>query len=100
MFDKYTTVNGIRVKLNAYSESRFKSLRAINEEISEWINNNGNLTIADIPSDLKEKWWKTKADILWTSDVPYPEGFFASDDFESGLLKETEDAFLIKRLYI
>ena len=100
MFDKYTTVNGIRVKLNPYSEARFKSLRLVNDEISAWIGDNQEKTINDIPADLKEKWWKTKAEILWTPDSPFADGFFSSEDFEAGILKDSEDNFVIKRLYI
>ncbi len=100
MFDKYTTVNGIRVKLNPYSEARFKKLKSVNEEISLWIDENQEKTIADIPAELKEKWWREKAEIFWSSDVSYPEGFFSSEDFEAGLLKDSEDNFIIKRLYI
>ena len=55
MFEKYTTVNGIRVKLNPYSEARFNKIRVINEEISNWINENQDKSISDIPSDMKEK---------------------------------------------
>lgn len=100
MFDKYTTVNGIRVKLNPYSEARFKRLRAVNEEISMWIDENQEKTITDIPADLKEKWWKEKASIFWTADSDFPNGFFSNEDFEAGVLKDSEDNFIIKRLYI
>jgi hypothetical protein len=100
MFDKYTTVNGIKVKLNPYSESRFKKLRDVNEQISTWINENQESTINDIPADKKEEWWRAKAEILWSADVPFPEGFFSSEDFELGLLKDSEDSFIVKRLYI
>lgn len=100
MFDKYTTVNGIKVKLNPYSEARFKKIKAINDEISEWINQNDQLTISELPNDLKEKWWRAKAEILWTADNGYPDGFFSDEEFESGILKDSEDNFIYKRLYI
>jgi hypothetical protein len=100
MFDKYTTVNGIKVKLNAYSEARFKKLQAINQEVMDFISANPEMTINDIPAENKEKWWRAKAEILWSSDLPFPEGFFSNENFELGLLKDTEDVFIIKRLYI
>jgi hypothetical protein len=100
MFDKYTTVNGIKVKLNAYSEARFKKLQAINQEVLDFITANPDMTINDITNENKEKWWRAKAEILWSSDVPFPEGFFSSEEFELGLLKDSEDSFVVKRLYI
>jgi hypothetical protein len=100
MFEKYTSVNGIRVKLNPYSESRFNKIRVINEDISAWINDNQDKGISDIPSEMKEKWWRAKADVLWTPDKPFPEGFFADEEFEVGILKESEESFIVKRLYI
>ena len=78
MFDKYTTVNGIRVKLNPYSEARFKQLQVVNQEISDWIGENQEKTINDIPAELKEKWWKAKAEILWTPDSPFSDVFFSN----------------------
>ncbi len=100
MFDKYTTVNGIRVKLNPYSEARFKKLQVINEEVMDFISANSQMTINDIPAENKEKWWRAKADVLWSSETPFPEGFFSNEDFELGLLKDSEDNFIVKRLYI
>jgi hypothetical protein len=100
MFDKYTTVNGIKVKLNPYSEARFKKLQAINQEVMDFITTNSEMTINDIPDEKKESWWRAKAEILWTADVPFPEGFFSNEEFELGLLKDSEDNFIVRRLYI
>lgn len=100
MFDKYTTVNGIRVKLTPFSEARYKRLRAVNEQIAEWLGANLEATFNDIPPDKKDEWWRAKAEILWQPDKPFPEGFFSDDDFEAGMLKETEDNFVVKRLYL
>jgi len=98
MFENQVKVSGVTVSLNPYSEKRLKALNEINAEINKWVSENLELTIADVPSDLKGKWWKAKADILWKGE--YPEGFFASDEFESSLLKETEDFFVMRRLYL
>lgn len=100
MFDKYTTVNGVRVKLTPFSESRYRQLRTINEGIAEWLSANLEATFNDLPTDKKEEWWRAKANILWQPDKPFAEGFFADEDFEAGILKDTEDNFVLKRLYL
>jgi hypothetical protein len=100
MFDKYTTVNGIRVKLTPFSESRYKKLRVINEDIAKWLGENPEMTFNDLPVDKKEEWWRAKSDILWVPDKPFSDGFFADEDFEAGMLKDTEDNFVLKRLYL
>lgn len=100
MFDKYITVNGIRVKLNPYSEARFKKIKAINDQINEWVQQNQDKNISDITDEQKEEWWRAKADVLWTPDTPFVEGFFSNEEFEVGLLKDSEDNFIYKRLYI
>lgn len=77
-----------------------KELNAINAEITEWVNANLEATIDQVPSDLKGSWWKRKASILWDAEKPLPEDFFTSDDFESSLLKDSEEFFTLKRLYL
>jgi hypothetical protein len=98
MFNNQLKVSGVTVKLRPYSEKRLKQLNEINEDISKWVNEHLDATISEVPVDLKAKWWGAKADVLWEGE--YPEGFFASDEFESSLLKESEDFFVMKRLYL
>jgi hypothetical protein len=92
-------VNGVRMTLKPYSEKRMKELTAINQEITDWVNKNLEATIDQVPSDLKGLWWKRKASILWESES-LPDGFFTSDEFESSLLKDSEEFFTMKRLYL
>jgi hypothetical protein len=98
MFNNQIKVSGVSVTLRPYSEKRLAELKAVNDEITEWVNAHLDMTINDVPKDLKEKWWKRKGEILWEGD--FPDGFFGSDEFESSLLKDTEDFFVMKRLYL
>lgn len=92
-------VNGVKMTLRPYSEKRMKDLNAINAEITEWVNNNLEATIDQVPSELKGSWWKRKASILWESET-LPDDFFTSDEFESSLLKDSEEFFTMRRLYL
>lgn len=98
--NKKIIVNGVSVTLNPFSRRRFNDLRAINAEISEYINANPDFTFADIPDETRESWWRRKAEILWTPDAPFREGFFSDEEFESSLLAETESEFYTKMVYL
>jgi len=100
MLEKTITVNGKVVKLQPYSEKRLKLLNAVNKEIQEFIDKNPLMTINEVPIKKKAEWWKQKATILWEPILPFDDNFFESDDFESGLLKDTEDFFITRRLYL
>lgn len=100
MLEKTITVNGRVVKLQPYSEKRLKLLNAVNKEIQDFIDENPTMTINEVPLKQKATWWKNKASILWEPILPFDEDFFESDDFESGLLKDTEDFFITRRLYL
>lgn len=100
MLESYIKVNGIRMRLLPYSEKRLKLLNEIRKEISDWVEANLDKTIAEVPTEKKADWWKRKASILWEPQETIPDGFFASDEFESSLLKETEDFFIMRRMYL
>jgi len=98
--NKKITVNGLTVAINPFSRRRFNDLRAINAEINEYVNTNPNFTFADIPDDVRDSWCRRKADILWTPEKPFREGFFSDEEFESSLLAETESEFYNKMVYL
>lgn len=100
MFDKTIQVSGVTVTLRPYTEKRLKELNEINAEISAWIEANPEATIADVPLDKKAAWWRRKADVLWAPERPLGLDFFKSDDFEAGMLKESEGFFMKGRLYL
>lgn len=100
MNDNIIKVSGIRMRVLPYSEKRMKQLTEIRNEISAWIDGNLDKTIDEVPAEKKADWWKRKAGILWEPIDTLPDGFFASDDFESSLLKETEDFFIMRRMYL
>jgi hypothetical protein len=100
MIQETIKVNGIKMTLKPYSEKRMKELNSINAEITEWVNNHLDATIDQVPVELKGEWWKRKASILWDSEKPLPDDFFTSDEFESSLLKDSEDFFTVRRLYL
>jgi hypothetical protein len=100
MIQQKIKVNGLTVTVNPFSRKRFNDLRAINAEINEWINANATFTLSDIPDELRETWWRRKADILWSVDVTFAEGFFSDEEFESSLLAETESEFYTKMVYL
>jgi hypothetical protein len=99
MIQQSIKVNGVKMTLRPYSEKRMKDLNAINAEITEWVNNHLEATIDQVPADLKGEWWKRKASILWDSET-LPDDFFTSDEFESSLLKDSEEFFTVRRLYL
>jgi hypothetical protein len=100
MNDSTIKVSGVIMRLNPYSEKRMKALTAVRNEISEWIDGNLDKTIDEVPIEKKADWWKRKADILWQPMSELPADFYASDDFESSQLKESEDFFIMRRMYL
>jgi len=100
MFDTKIQVSGRTVTLRAYTEKRLKALNEINVEISEFIRNNPTMIIDDVPKDKKVDWWMRKAAILWQAEPELGKSFFEDDDFESSKLKDTEDFFITRRLYL
>ena len=98
--EKYIIVSGVRVKLRPYTEKRLKQLLEIQKEIDDYIEENPTMTFDDLDRKLVAKWWKRKADILWQPIEPLKEEFFASEDFESSLLRDSETLFLTNRQYL
>lgn len=100
LFDKSIIVSGVAVKLRPYTEKRLKELVEVNQEIQEFVSDNPSMLITDI-KDKRAEWYKRKADILWQCDTQVLDiDFFASDDFEVSLLKESEDFFLKSAMYL
>lgn len=93
-------VSGKRVRLNPYTERRFKLLMTVIEEIDRYCEANENVTFMDIDRDVKAKWWKRKGDILWECDEPLDVDFYKSEDFESSQLKKAQDFFLQNGLFL
>lgn len=104
MFDKRLLVSGVWVNLRPYSEKRYKNFMAVEREIREYVaklqETEPDSTIHDIPNDKKAQWWKRKADLLWEAETPLDIKFFESDDFESSLLKDTENFFFANMMYL
>jgi hypothetical protein len=104
MLDKRIVVNGIGVTLSPYSEKRYKMFMQVEREIRDHVNElqekDPESTIHDIPMSKKAEWWKRKADILWQPDSPMNLDFFESDEFESSLLKDTENFFFANMMYL
>lgn len=100
MIDKYITVSGVRVRLVPYTERRFKALLGVQAEIDEFIKKDPDMTLDEIDRGIIAGWWKRKADVLWQADKELDEKFFSSPDFESSLLKDSEDFFLSNRMYL
>jgi len=98
--DKMLIVSGVAVKLKPYTEKRFELLKQVTEEIQAYIAKNPEITIEEVDKDLRAKWWKRKAEILWEPETELKLDFFKSDTFEFPLLKETEDFFIRSRLYL
>ncbi len=98
MLDKYITVNGKTVRLKPYSEKRLKQLNEVNAEIDQYVKENPDVTIDEVPVKLRMGWRKRKAAILWEGEID--DKTIESDDFESSLLKDTEDFFISRRLYL
>jgi len=99
MFERNLVVNGVTVKLRPYSEKRLAMLVDINKEIQEFIDKNPDLSVGDI-TDKRAGWYKRKADILWEAPYELKEDFFSHEDFESSLLKDSEDFFLKHSVYL
>jgi hypothetical protein len=100
MIDKYVLVSGVRVKLKPYTEKRLKELLEIQAKIDDFIDKNPDLTFDELDRDIVAGWWKEKADILWESTTNLSKDFFASEDFESSVLRDTETLFLTNRQYL
>lgn len=98
MLDKYITVNGKTVKLKPYSEKRLKQLNEVNTEIDKYVQENPDVTIDQVPVKLRMGWRKRKVAILWEGELE--DSLIESDDFEASLLKDTEDFFISRRLYL
>ena len=100
MIDKYITVSGVRVRLVPYTERRLKALLDVQAEIDAFIEKHPEMTFDEIDRGLIATWWKRKADILWQADKELDEKFFQSEDFESSLLRDSENFFLNNRIYL
>lgn len=94
------TVSGVTVRLRPYTERRMKTLVEIQQEIQDYVDKNPDMTLDEIDKKKVAQWWKRKADVLWESDKPLDVAFFESEDFESSLLKKSEDFFLNSRVYL
>ena len=94
MFERKLVVSGHPVTLNPYTEKRFEALEAVAKKIDDYVQEHPGITFQEIDRDKKAEWWAEKAEVLWTPDRAYPEGFFKSKDFELSKLKESEDFFL------
>lgn len=99
MFDRTLVVCGVTVKLRPYTEKRLAVLVEINKEIQEFIESNPDLSVKDI-AGKRASWYKRKADVLWQTPYELNEDFYASDEFESSLLKDSEDFFLKHSVYL
>jgi hypothetical protein len=93
-------VNGVKIQILPYSESRLARLVAVQNEIDEYIDNNPDVTFENLDRKLVAKWWKAKADVIWEPEKPLDIKFFESPEFESGLLKKSETFFLSGRVYL
>ena len=100
MFEQKMMVSGRSVVIRAYTEKRLKQLNEINKEISEFVQANPDMMIDDVPKEKRVDWWMRKAAILWDADPALGKAFFEDEDFESSKLKDTEDFFITRRLYL
>ena len=98
--NKALVVNGHPVRIAEYSRKKFIELQELADEQDKYIADNPGILISEIPLDLRADWLKRKADILWSTDKPYPKGFFESDDFELSKLKDSQDFFLKYTLFL
>lgn len=96
---KRLLVSGRAVTLKPYTEKRMRELMEINQEISDYIQANPDKTFEQI-ADQRAEWWKRKAEVLWEFDQPTGVSFFKDENFESSLLKDSEDFFLMNRNYL
>jgi len=99
--DPRETVSGITVTLNAYTERRRTELDKVNADVKAYLDSLPEETGWDaIPIEKKAEFWKRKAAILWTFELPPRPDFFTSQDFEVGKLKETERLFTLQQIYL
>ena len=100
MFEQKIEVSGRIVTLRPYTEKRMKLLAEVNREIADFVKDNPNMKIDDVPAKKKASWWKRKAEILWKAEPELGDDFFQDENFESSRLKESEDFFMSRRLYL
>lgn len=103
MIDKHIIVSGVRVRLQPYSEKRYKDFLAVQKEIDEYVKSNPDIMFDELMEKERKMvatWWKRKADILWDSPTPLSLSFFEAETFEVGLLKDTEAYFLASGQYL
>ena len=100
MFEKRTKVNGVIVRLVPYTEKRRSLLDQVNADIRDYAAKHSDMSWETMPLDKKAEFWKAKADILWDAETPLDLNFFKSEEFEYTILKDTEDFFLMTRLYL
>jgi len=98
--DKHILVSGVRVRLRPYTERRMKMLLEVQSEIDAFVEKNPQMSFMELDKGMVAKWWKAKADILWETATPLTEEFFASEDFESSLLRDSEALFLANGQYL
>jgi len=100
MFEHKIEVSGRIVTLRPYTEKRMKLLAEVNKEIAEFVKSNPDMRLDDVPAKKKAGWWMRKAAILWKAEPELGEDFFTDENFESSRLKESEDFFMSRRLYL
>ncbi len=99
--DPRETVSGVTVTLNAYTERRRIELDKLNADVMAFLETLPKETpFNSIPIEKKAEFWKRKAAILWTFEIPPRPDFFTSPDFEVGKLKETERLFTLQQIYL
>lgn len=96
-------ISGRVARILPYSESRRKKLLAVAEEIEAYLNSLP--PEASVEQEKRAEFWRRKAEVLLDfathsgGEQPGIE-FFASDEFESGLLADVEQDFIRRRLYL
>ena len=114
-------VNGIRVRLQPYTELRYEQFLKIQDKIDKYVDKNEDLTFREMPRSDKAKFWKEKAMILWEPDpvmgddgIPvglsaeqwdkktqfFTEKFFEDKAFEHPLLEKTQNFFLNQEFFL
>lgn len=73
-----------------YTEKRRHRLTEINESIAAYVENVKDWD--DVPADVRADFWRSKASVLWSGDIP--DDLYASDEFEHELLMDSERFFL------
>lgn len=100
IFDKVQTVSGVPVTLLPYTEKRKAELDALNIEIEQFMNAQGEKKWEEIPYKEKAVFWERKARILWRTEKPLTRAFFESPDFEYNHLRSTEQLFMMTQVYL